>query len=326
MRIDKSWLEWIAHNAAEGVQSKDLMTVMLQHGVEKDDARILIEWVTSNPLMGAVQTLHKKHEKMASMMRNLNAVQKQASDIQKIDTPDEDTFYQKYWRGNQPVVLKGMVDDWQAMTKWTMPFLSENFGDHVIEIQENREKDPNYEINSINHKTKVTVRDFIDRIGKGPSNDFYMTANNHIFETEEMGVLLNDIGSVPSYITPPKERDGNWFLWVGPAGTITPLHHDENIIFHTQIKGRKRWKLISPMDTPNLYNHKAVFSEVDLFNIDYDRFPLMRGVQVADFVVEPGETLFLPLGWWHGVEALEPSISVSSVAFKYPNHWKFSNP
>ena len=95
MRIDKSWLEWTAHNAAAGVQSKDLMTVMLQHGVEKDDARILIEWVTSNPLMGAVQTLHKKHEKMASMMRNLNAVQKQASDIQKIDTPDEDTFYQK---------------------------------------------------------------------------------------------------------------------------------------------------------------------------------------------------------------------------------------
>jgi len=37
-----------------------------------------------------------------------------------------------------------MVDDWQAMTKWTMPFLSENFGDQVIEIQENREKDPDY--------------------------------------------------------------------------------------------------------------------------------------------------------------------------------------
>jgi ribosomal protein L16 Arg81 hydroxylase len=326
MELDKSWIEWVAHNAAAGVQPKDLIAAMLKCGAEKDSARILVEWVTSNPLITAVQTMHKKHEKLASIMRSLNAVQQQAANIQKVDTPDEDAFYQKYWCQNQPAVFKGMVDDWQAMTKWTMPFLLDNFGDCLIEIQENREKDPNYEINSINHKKKVTVREFIHRVGEGPSNDFYMTANNHIFETKEMGALLHDIGSVPPYIAPPKERDKSWFLWVGPAGTVTPLHHDENIIFHTQIKGRKKWKLISPMDTPNLYNHKAVFSEVDLFNIDYNKFPLMRGVQIAELVVEPGETLFLPLGWWHGVEALEPSISVSSTAFKYPNHWKFNNP
>lgn len=326
MNLDKVWVEWVAHNAAAGVQSKDLIAAMLKCGMDKDAARVLTEWVVSSPLMAAVQTMHKKHEKLASIMRNLSAVQKQTASIQKIDTPDEIVFYREYWSRNQPVVFKGMADDWQAMSKWTFPFLSDTFGDCLVEIQENREKDPNYELNSIKHKKKVTVQEFIDRIGLGPSNDFYMTANNHIFESEEMGALLNDIGSVPPYIAPPKERDKGWFLWVGPAGTITPLHHDENIIFHTQIKGRKKWKLISPLDTPNLYNHKAVFSQVDLFNVDYNRFPLMRNVQIAEVVVEPGETLFLPLGWWHGVEALEPSISVSSVAFKYPNCWGFSNP
>lgn len=326
MKLDKSWIAWVAHNAAAGVQPPDLIGAMCKCGFEKADARILVEWVASNPLLPAVQTIHKKYDKLASIMQNLKALQQQTISIEKLDTPKEDVFYSEYWRKNQPAVFKGMVDDWPALAKWTLPFLSNNFGDCLIEIQENREKDSNYELNSLKHKKKVAVRDFIARVGEGRSNDFYMTANNHVFETEEMGVLLTDIGSVPSYIVPPKERDRRWFLWVGPAGTITPLHHDENIIFHTQIKGRKKWKLISPMDTPNLYNHKAVFSEVDIFNVDYVKFPLMRNVQVIETIVEPGETLFLPLGWWHAVEALEPSISVSSIAFKYPNHWKFNNP
>ena len=49
-----------------------------------------------------------------------------------------------------------------------------------------------------------------------------------------------------------------------PAGTVTPLHHDTIMLFHTQVVGRKRWRFISPLDTPRLYNHNNVFSPIDL--------------------------------------------------------------
>lgn len=325
MNIDQSWLKWAAQNAAAGVTAKQLSDVMTSAGIDKTAARVVSEWVISNPLLPAMIDLHKQYQKLASVMGNIKALQK-PDGVEKIKTPDEKTFIEQYWMQNRPVVLTDLSQDWTANNKWTLPYLAEQFGAETIEIQERRENDPLYELNSIKHKAKITVKDFVERIGRGPSNDFYMTANNHVFKDTSMSQMLDDIGSLPSYVERPEKGDGKWHLWVGPAGTVTPLHHDENLLLHTQITGRKRWKLISPMDTPNIYNNTAVFSQVDLYNIDYSRFPLMKNVNITDVVLEPGDTLFLPLGWWHGVEALEPSISVSFTSFKQPNSWTFNNP
>ena len=30
-----------------------------------------------------------------------------------------------------------------------------------------------------------------------------------------------------------------------------------------------------------------------------------------DFVVYPGEVLFIPMGWWHHLESLEPTVSLT---------------
>jgi hypothetical protein len=104
---------------------------------------------------------------------------------------------------------------------------------------------------------------------------------------------------------------GAALLWFGAAGTLTPLHHDTLMLLHTQLVGRKRWRLASPLQTPRLYNTRSVFSPVDLAAPDLARFPRLAGVQVFDVVLGPGETLFVPLGWWHQVEALDTSLSIS---------------
>ncbi len=49
----------------------------------------------------------------------------------------------------------------------------------------------------------------------------------------------------------PARKASASFFWVGPRGTNTPLHHDTVMLFHAQIVGRKRWRFISPLDTPN---------------------------------------------------------------------------
>lgn len=41
-------------------------------------------------------------------------------------------------------------------------------------------------------------------------------------------------------------------------------------------------------------------------------------MRVHELVLEPGQSLLVPIGWWHRVEALTPSISVSLRAFCWP--------
>jgi ribosomal protein L16 Arg81 hydroxylase len=52
-------------------------------------------------------------------------------------------------------------------------------------------------------------------------------------------------------------------------------------------------------------------SPVDAEDADLRRFPRYAKAQPIEFVIEPGEILFIPAGWWHHVRALDPSISMN---------------
>jgi hypothetical protein len=137
--------------------------------------------------------------------------------------------------------------------------------------------------------------------------------------------LLDDIGSLPPICDRTQLSCASSF-WFGPAGTVTPLHHDTLMLFHTQVVGRKRWRFISPMDTPKLSNFNGVFSPIDVDKPDLARFPLFADVTMLEVVVEAGETVFLPLGWWHQVTSLDVSLSFSFSNLNIPNQFSYANP
>jgi ribosomal protein L16 Arg81 hydroxylase len=93
-----------------------------------------------------------------------------------------------------------------------------------------------------------------------------------------------------------------------------------------QVYGRKRWRLISPQQTPLLYNYVGVFSKVDCENPDYQKYPLFKNVQIIEEVLQPGEVIFVPVGWWHQVKALNTSISLSFTNFVFPNYYTWQDP
>ena len=143
-----------------------------------------------------------------------------------------------------------------------------------------------------------------------------MVANNRNLETTQLGRLLEDIVMPPEYLDQSRSS-GNVFFWFGSAGTITPLHYDQANLMMVQIYGRKKWQIIPPIYTPFLYNNVGVFSEVDCEKPDYNKYPLFEEVKIIEVVLEPGEIIFVPTGWWHQVKSLEISVSLSFTNFSF---------
>ena len=117
----------------------------------------------------------------------------------------------------------------------------------------------------------------------------------------------------------PTTQANRGFFWFGPGGTVTPLHHDLTNNFMAQVMGRKRVRLIAPWELPRLYNDRHCYSQIDLSTPDLDCHPLFDGVAVMDVVIGPRDLLFLPVGWWHHVESLSVSITVTFTNFVFDN-------
>ncbi len=110
-------------------------------------------------------------------------------------------------------------------------------------------------------------------------------------------------------------------IWIGPAGTLTSLHHDLTDNLLVQLVGRKRVIMASPAETGKLYNNVAVFSDIpDLTDpgLDLSVYPKLADIRLLDVTLEPGEGLFLPVGWWHQVVALDFSVSMTYTNFVWP--------
>ncbi|HEU4844950.1 MAG TPA: cupin-like domain-containing protein [Burkholderiaceae bacterium] len=129
---------------------------------------------------------------------------------------------------------------------------------------------------------------------------------------------LNSMCHWPTYfgkMGPPR-------FWLGPAGTVTPLHCDYDDNIFAQIWGSKRIFLAPPHHDALLYPSEAnaiLFGSP--FNPeapDYEKFPLARQASMIECIVQPGDMLYVPAGWYHQVRALTFSLSSNRWARAVP--------
>lgn len=126
----------------------------------------------------------------------------------------------------------------------------------------------------------------------------------------EIGAL-NALCHWPGYFG----RMGPPRFWLGPAGTVTPLHCDYDDNIFAQALGTKRIILAPPHHDTFLYPRDAnpilAGSPFDPERPDYERYPLARAAAFVECTVAPGELLYVPAGWYHQVRALTFSLSVN---------------
>lgn len=161
----------------------------------------------------------------------------------------------------------------------------------------------------------------------GSSNDLYLVANNRAMDLPAMRALLADVDPDPGLVDRGRDGErGAFSFWFGPAGTVTPLHHDGTNILFCQIFGRKRFTLYAPSETALLEGARGYYAGVSGVERDPSDDPRLAGVPARIVELSPGETLFLPVGWWHHVRSLDVSISVSFLGLHHPNRFESYRP
>ncbi len=115
-------------------------------------------------------------------------------------------------------------------------------------------------------------------------------------------------------------------LFVGGEGSVTHIHFDIDLshILHTQFMGKKRVLLFPNDEQEKLYRKPfEVLSLADFTNyydagkskLDVSKFPAVKHARGYDVILEHGDTLFMPGGYWHHMEYLESGFAMSLRAF-----------
>lgn len=259
-----------------------------------------------------------KREWLLRTQERLLSLSPATSDILRKEEISAQEFLDQHYAANHPVVLGGEIDNWPALSRWTPDYLKAQIGASSVEVQADRDANPDFEREKDRHRQVMPFDAFIDGIAR-PGNRLYMTAYNSAANQRAVAPLQADVGFIDKLLD-PDAASPHGMIWIGPAGTFTPLHHDLTNNLLVQVRGRKRVVLASPRESWRLYNDFEVFSRVrDVTTANPAEYPLLAGIRLYELLLEAGDALFIPVGWWHQVTAIDFSVSITYTNFRWPN-------
>lgn len=227
-------------------------------------------------------------------------------------------FKSRYYQPQKPLVITDLAKEWPAYKKWNWNYFKEIVGDIKVGLYNNIKSDAYTPINKADDYK--TFGEYIDMIQKGP-------AAWRIF-------LFNIFDHAPQLI-----EDFTWpehlmkgfvkkypMLFTGGESSITHMHFDIDLshILHTQFVGRKRVLLFENHEQHKLYRKPfEVLSLADFSNYsqgngnpDYKKFPALKFAVGYDVILNPGDTLFMPAGYWHHMEYIDAGFAMSLRALQ----------
>ncbi len=127
---------------------------------------------------------------------------------------------------------------------------------------------------------------------------------------------VSDAVIVKSFLDRFYLNNNELFLFLNSKGTRVLLHHDSPNNLHFNIWGQKEFILFPPNASNMMYEgtdgYNEGFSPIDPFAFDACRFPLFSLDQAIKIILDLGDCLYIPSGWWHAINYVEDATSVSA--------------
>lgn len=256
-------------------------------------------------------------------------------------------FGDRYQTPGIPLIVQGLLDEEPA---WDLDFLCHTLGDHVFPVRrygrERYQQDKRRWTSSGSgvETHSMTFAAYAQHLTTGLAQEEDLYLGRCALTHTPLASRLN------------LRQAEAWFnlkfpatalnLWVGADGHTSCLHYDPMDGILMQLHGAKKILLFPPAQTYNLYpipiykpmryglTLRPVYSQVYPDRPDLDAFPNFAQAQshATEIILNPGEILFLPAGWWHEVTSLEGGVVCSvnrfwhvlplSRAFRSWNKWR----
>ena len=230
-------------------------------------------------------------------------------------------FTERFTGEGRPIIVTGLATTWPAIKKWTFEFFSSKFGSQIVHVSD--------QLISPTTVHRMPLQEFTELcLLSGSARN---SAQAQMSEKLYCGLQLllqypelNEDISHPDFVTciyRESEQLRDWYLsnfgviLVGCKGVYTPFHRD--LFFAhgwlAQISGRKQWVLLPP--------DSNLASAMRRDRVPQDLEGTRRDTSCPHVaVLEPGELILVPAGWYHAVTSLDPTIS---VGFNFVNETNF---
>ena len=238
-----------------------------------------------------------------------------APTVEKRANVSPQEFFRDYMVPRRPLVLTDMLSKWPALGKWTPEFFAERWPDKTFEMEGKTWKlgefiaavlasDP---ANPAPYLRNQVLREHFPELWEDvrPDNPYF---GRNWMQRAFRNAVFRELFHRGSAIE----------LYIGGNGRGFPVLHWDGYHTHAflmQFHGRKEFFVYGPDQTKFLYPREDcpnISLCADIKNVDLEKYPLFSKAKPAVFVLEPGETLFIPSGWWHTTQMLSPSISLST--------------
>ena len=227
------------------------------------------------------------------------------STVDKVSLIEQKDFSDSYFKPLRPLVIQDLAKSWPASKKWSPDFFREQYGNKQVKVYDDSFVAAGKHYMS-NLKT-ISLKQYIDTIMTSSQN-LRMFLYNIKSEIPE---LVDDI-IFPTLINGLSRNFV--FMFFGCKGSVTQMHFDIDMshVFHTAMYGKKTVYLFPYEQGKNLHRYPFTCrSYVDVERPDFQQYPGLKDAQGYKVELEPGETLYIPSGYWHHFVYDEPGYSVS---------------
>ena len=227
------------------------------------------------------------------------------SPVEKVSLIDQKNFYDSYFTPLRPLVIKDLAKTWPASRKWTPEFFRDQHGGKQVKVYDDSfvAAGKHY----MNKLKTISLKEYIVTIMTSSQN-LRMFLYNIKSEIPE---LVDDI----NFPTLVNGLSRNFvFMFFGCKGSVTQLHFDIDMshVLHTAIFGKKTVYLFPYEQEKNLHRYPFTCrSYVDIEHPNFEQYPGLKNAQGYKVELEPGETLYIPSGYWHHFIYNEPGYAVS---------------
>eukprot|EP00933_Yihiella_yeosuensis_P031754 TRINITY_DN25368_c0_g1_i1.p1 TRINITY_DN25368_c0_g1~~TRINITY_DN25368_c0_g1_i1.p1 ORF type:complete len:560 (+),score=92.36 TRINITY_DN25368_c0_g1_i1:109-1680(+) len=235
-------------------------------------------------------------------------------------------FLLHFLADRSPVVVRGGCKSWPAFSRWANRdfWLSGAIGRRFVPVEMDYWFDHGYKLMDIRNFVKHCIEaENLESPPPGLSGGGYIAQHALLDQIPSLGIDA----PTPDLALCGPEGSLLRQLFFGPRGTVTPVHYDPYENIFCQVVGAKYLRLYPPSEAPCLYarssedtlRNNSMLEPADIlegeaagsYGGENGRFPKLFEAKYVDVIVEPGDLLYLPKGWWHFVKSLSTSISVA---------------